>query len=87
MNNTPEGIKITERFFEALDMVIVQKKIRGLQTFTRNHGINRWNFITIRDNKETTWLKPEYLTYVIQDFGVSANWLLTGEGGMFDKTE
>jgi hypothetical protein len=36
----PEGVAITKRFFEAIDMLKAQRRIRGLQTFTRAHGIN-----------------------------------------------
>ncbi len=85
MNNSPDGIKVTERFFEAISMLTAQKTIRGLGTFTRAYGLNRWNMVTIRDNKETAWLKPEYLTYLVRDYNVSAEWLLTGRGGMFKK--
>lgn len=84
MNISKEGILITQRFFEALDMIIAQGKIRGLQTFTKQYSINRWNMITIKNNPETSILKPEYLTYLVRDFGVSAEWLLTGKGKVFD---
>lgn len=40
MNISKEGMDVTRRFFEAIDMLKVQKKIRGLQTFTREYGIN-----------------------------------------------
>lgn len=85
MNISKEGILITQRFFEALDMIKAQGKIRGLQTFTRQYSINRWNIITVKENPDKSVLKPEYLTYLVRDFGVSAEWLLVGKGRMFDK--
>lgn len=83
MKISPEGIAITKRFFEALDMLKAQKRIRGLLTFTKAHDINYWNINTVRNQPEVSVLKPEWLVYLIQDYNVSAEWLLTGEGGMF----
>ncbi len=83
MNEPKECTDITRRFFEALDMIKAQKRIRGLQTFTREYGVNYWNFCSIR--KECNRIKQEWLTYLVRDYDVSATWLLTGRGGMFTK--
>lgn len=83
MNEPKECLDITKRFFEALDMIKAQKRIRGMQTFTRNYGENYWNFHTTR--KDGLRIKQEWLTYLVRDFDVSATWLLTGQGGMFTK--
>lgn len=84
MNEPRECIEITKRFFEALDMLKTQKRIRGMKTFTREYGENYWNFYTCR--KEGLRIKQEWLTYLVRDYDVSAQWLLTGKGGMFTKT-
>ena len=83
MNEPRECIEISKRFFEALDMIKAQKRIRGMQTFTRQYGENYWNFNTMR--KEGARIKQEWLTYLVRDYDVSANWLLTGRGDMFTK--
>ena len=83
MNISKEGITVTNRFFEAIDMLKAQKKIRGLQTFTREYGINRWNLNTVKSNPERSVLKPEWIVYLVRDYNVSAEWILLGEGGMF----
>lgn len=74
---------IVRRFFEALDTVIAQGKIRGKQTFTRAHGINRWNMITVSRNPASDMFQTAWLEYLVKDFGVSPMWLLTGDGAMF----
>ena len=83
MNVSQEGIAVTNRFFEAIDMLKAQKKIRGLQTFTRKYNINRWNMNTVKWNPEKSVLKPEWIVYLVRDFGVSADWVLMGKGDIF----
>lgn len=83
MNISPEGVAVTKRFFEAINMLKEQKRIRGLQTFTNAHNINRWNVNTVKAEPETRVLKPEWMVFLVQDYNISAEWLLTGKGGMF----
>ncbi|MFV0501743.1 MAG: hypothetical protein ACK5MH_09165 [Bacteroidales bacterium] len=85
MSISKEGVDITKRFFEAIDMLIASKKIRGVKTFTDMYNINRRNFITIKNNPENSILKTEYLLYLVRDFNFNAHWLITGNGGMFAK--
>lgn len=85
MNISKEGIAITKRFFEAIDILKAQKKIRGLQTLTREYNINRWNLITVKKEPEIRVLKPEWIVYLVRDYGVSANWILLGTGSMFSQ--
>lgn len=81
MDDPRECKEISRRFFEAIDMLKAQKRIRGMQTFTRMYGENYWNFHTCR--KENKRIKQEWLTYLVRDFNISALWLLTGTGNMF----
>ena len=83
--NTAESIHIIKRMYQALDKVIELREIRGVATFTREHNINRWNFITVRKNPESDMFQVAWLTHLVNDFGVSANWLLTGRGEMFSR--
>ena len=78
-----DGIAITERFFQAIELLKMQRKIRGLQTYTREYNINRWNLVSTRNKPDRSVLKLEYLVPLVRDFGVSAEWLLTGRGAIF----
>lgn len=83
--NTQESILVIRRMYIALDTVIQQGRIRGVNTFTREHDINRWNFLTVRKKPESDMFQVSWLTYLVNDFGVSATWLLTGRGDMFSR--
>lgn len=87
MNISEEGMAVTARFFKALGYLKDARRIRGIQTFTKKYNINRWNLYTVRDNSERSILKPEWCTYLVRDYGISAEWLLTGEGSVFKMQE
>ncbi len=74
---------MTRRFFEAIESLKAMNVIKGLQTFTNEKGINRWNLNTVKWNPERSVLKPEWIVYLARDYGVSAEWIILGEGRMF----
>ena len=61
MNISDEGIAISNRFFKAIAILKEQKKIRGLQTFTRKHNLNRWNVNQVKFYPGRSVLKPEWI--------------------------
>lgn len=83
MAQSEQSIAISKRFFQALRELISGGVLKGKQTFTRKYGINRWNLNKIEAHPETTALPIAWLSYLIVDFDVSAEWLMTGRGGMF----
>lgn len=85
MNIQPEGVEITKRFFLALEKLRELRKIRGLQTFTRQYNLNKWNMVTLRNEPEGHILKTECLAFLVRDYGISAEWLLLGRGEMFKE--
>lgn len=83
---TEDSQRIVARFFEALGRLKEDKKIRGKQTFTREYNINRWNLNTLAKDYTRDIFQPAWLTYLVEGYGVSAQWLLTGKGDFYRKT-
>ena len=81
--NNENSIKIIARFYEALDVIVASKQIRGVKTFTDMYDINRWNFNTVRKNPQSDMFQMSWVAHIITDFGVSAEWIMTGNGWMF----
>ena len=82
---TQDGLDITARFFHAIELLRDNKKLRGLQTFTRAHGLNYWNVMTIRNEPDKHSLRPEYILWLSRDYNVSLEWLFYGTGFFFNK--
>ena len=78
-----EGIKIVERFFKAIYDLKERKVIRGKQTFTRKYGINNRNFWQLEQDKSRDILQLVWIAHLVTDYGVSAEWILTGKGDMY----
>lgn len=74
---------IAERFFFAIDVLRDRKVIRGLATFTKRHKLNYGNMNFLKNNRDKCGLKTEHLAFLTQDYGVSCEWLLLGNGDMF----
>jgi len=85
--NSDESIKVIRRFYEAIDKLIETGKIRGIQTFTNKHEINRRNFIFVEKNPQSNMFQIAWLGHLIRDYKVSSRWLMTGEGQMFTEDE
>jgi len=73
---------IVGRFFEALAWLKESRQIRGVKTFTDRYGINRRSLRRLQVNPSTNDFKAAWLTYLVTDYGINAQWLLTGEGLM-----
>lgn len=77
---------IISRFFQALYRLKEDKKIKGKKTFTTEHDINRWNFYKLEKDITRDIFQVAWLNYLVHDYGVSAQWLLTGVGNFYSKS-
>ena len=82
--NTPDSILIVGRFFEAIDILREEHVIRGLKTFAHRYGINDRNIWVQRREPARQIFQPAWLTYLVRDYAISAEWLLLGAGPVFD---
>ncbi len=78
--NTKDHSEIVARFFEAIYHLKKEKIIRGKVEIVERYGINPWNFNTLEKEKHRNIFQPVWLSNIVKDYGVSAIWLLTGEG-------
>lgn len=78
--NTPESQAIVNRFFEAIQILIDAGAIRGLQTFTTRYGLNYGNVCTLKKKPYRQIFQPAWLSLLVEDYGFSPRWLLTGKG-------
>lgn len=77
--------EVVNRFFETLDHMVEAGKLSSLFAFCRDHKINRWNFNTLKKEHERDIMQLEWLTILVKKYGVSADYLLTGEGKRYSK--
>lgn len=82
---TLDSQKIISRFFQALYYLKAQHIIRGKQTFTSKFGINRWNMNTLEKEMSRDIFQPAWMAYLVEEYNISAEWLLTGRGDMMSK--
>lgn len=85
MSVSNQGVEITNRFFQAIDILKVQKRIKSVRQITEMYNLNYGNFYSIRKNPETFILKPELIARLSLDFGISIEWIMLGKGSIFDS--
>lgn len=78
---------ISRRFFGAIDRLIADRKLRGKQTFCVRYKINKRNFYYAIDNPTSKILRLSWLAFLVNDYGLSARYLLTGEGEFYARKE
>jgi hypothetical protein len=77
------GIEINHRFFAAIDYLIIIGKLRGQKSFATIYHVNWGNLYRLRREPQREF-NMAFLNYIVTDFGVSAQWLLTGHGAMME---
>jgi hypothetical protein len=76
---------ITDRFFEAINDLKQRKVLRGKKTFWNNYNINGGTFYQLESNTSRNLLQISWIAYLVNDFGISAEWIITGKGKMYKK--
>lgn len=84
------AVDIQRRVIHVIDELLLTEKMKSLSAWCVNHDLNRVKYSNIRTTYKTGSSSSKYktididvLTYLVQDFGVSADWLITGAGRPF----
>jgi hypothetical protein len=80
---TPDSIKITKRFFSILYYLTKIKVIRGKATFARQYDVSQPSLRKLEREPESDIMQVSWLYYLVRDFNVSPEWILTGKGKRF----
>ena len=75
---------IKERFYIAIRELLAMGVLRGRQTYCRLYGIDKRNFYAQEADLTLLRIQLYWLVPLVHEYGVSAKWLLTGEGYMFE---
>lgn len=86
---SPQTIAIQERFFHAINTLIESGKLAGMKTFCGDYGLHKAKYTRLRNamlsHRETDYrlIDLDGLHFLVKEYKVSADWLLTGRGKMF----
>lgn len=83
---TKESQIIIGRFFNALAQLKADKRIGGKTPFAEKYNINRRNLYKLEKNYEKDIFQVAWLFYLVNDYNVSAEWLLTGRGDFYNTS-
>lgn len=84
--NTPQSQEVVARFYQAVRYLINNGELRSLRDFTEKHEILYSNFHKAMTNNASQILQIAWMTPLITEYNISANWLLTGSGSMVFKS-
>lgn len=90
---TETSRSINSRFFQVLQVLMDDEKIKSLEAFCKENGLSRPKYSEFRreylpgsDEGQTSRYKVldfEAVHALVAKYGVSAEWLITGSGYMF----
>lgn len=93
-----KSVDIQERFFYAINLLKSSKKIKSLKAFCEEYGLLKHRYYNIRTglrNPEKTnkpnggmnykFIDIDAIAYLVEDYDISADWILNGKGGIFNK--
>lgn len=83
---TPDSQEVVKRFFDVINFLKKTKSINKTDLVFK-YNINQRNFWYAGKNPSSSMFQVAWLTYMVREYGVSAEWLLTGEGDMLNNKQ
>lgn len=83
-NYSPETVAVMQRYFDALQASLDNKRIKNLTAFCADNKIDKRHFYVQRKDLGRGFFEVSWMLPLIRDCKVSPRWLLTGEGYMYD---
>lgn len=80
-----DTIAIMERFYLAFQTSLDKGLIKNTTSFCADFHIDKRHFYTQRKDLGRGYFEVSWMLPLIRHYGVSANWLLTGNGTMYLK--
>lgn len=77
-------LEIMKRFFEAMEAVKANKRLKSINSYCQVIGVDRSNYYRQRRDLGRGFFEVGWIVPLIKDYGVSSAWLLTGVGSMFN---
>ena len=74
---------VVDRFFRALYYLIDAGQLKSRRAFCLKYEITHTYLYRVEKNHDSKMFDLSWLTYLVCDYRISANWLLTGEGSVF----
>ena len=86
MKNDIESAHVSTRFFFALEQLTAAGRIAGVKEFAKRYGLNARSMYFQRKEPDRRIITPAWLVYLVRDYGVSPEYLLTGDGPILQNT-
>ncbi len=80
-----DTLAIMERFYAAVDIAVQNKLVKNINVFCTENSIDRGHFYAQRKDLGRGLFQAGWLVPLVRDCGISATWLLTGKGMMFQQ--
>jgi hypothetical protein len=77
--NSPDSQTIVKRFFEMLRILKDAGELKSMSEFSRKHGIRHSTLQQSELEPESNRFQVAWLYYMAKDYGISAEYLLTGK--------